>query len=118
MSRTSSIDRLLRPCWPDGLMADYPVQVLCDDKGRNGGSWLGVMVDSQGDVYVSMQDWEEVPSGEPSTMPCVRIRTTNGGGQNVRTRQALLYLAAAIKADNEEQGRNQFGMREQAKEQA
>lgn len=100
-----------KPCWPPELQANEINRVLCDDKGRNGGSWLSVLVDSQGDVWLAMQDWEDMPEGRPSTNPSIRIRTHGGGGQNIRTRQALLWLAAAIKADNEEQGRDNYGCR-------
>ena len=64
-----------------------------------------MLIDDQGDVYVSMQDWEEVPEGHPSPFPSVRIRTLAGGGRNTRTRQALLWLADAIRRDSEQAAR-------------
>jgi hypothetical protein len=79
--------------------------VPCDDKGRTGASWLQVMVAEDGDVHVSMQDWERFPEGRPNPLPSVRIRSSYGGGRNQRTRQALLWLAQAIRLDAEEQGR-------------
>lgn len=78
-------------------------QVTCDDKGRKGGSWLRVVISEDGDVHVSMQDWEDIPEGEPTPFPIVRIRTMIGGGRNLRTRQALLWLADAIRRDLAEQ---------------
>ena len=72
--------------WPEGLEQCVQYQVLCDDKGRNGGSWLSVFVAPDGDVHVSMQDWEEVPEGEPSPIPTIRVRGFSGGGRNDRTR--------------------------------
>lgn len=92
-----------KPAWPEGLKAGEFYTLPCDDKGRNGGSWLKVMVsDVDSDVYVSMQDWEEIPEGLPTPFPCIRNRTLFGGGRHTRTHQALLWLAQAIRLDNEE----------------
>ena len=90
--------------WPEGLEPQTQYQVLCDDKGRLGGSWLAVYIDEQGDVFVSMQDWEEIPEGSPTPFPGIRVRTPAGGGRNRRTAQALRWLADAIRRDNEENG--------------
>jgi hypothetical protein len=92
-------DDVFRPHWPPGLEPLTSYEVPCDDKGRNGRSWLRVMVAGDGDVHVSMQDWEGVPVGEPTAFPSIRIRTLIGGGRNERTRQALLWLAQAIRLD-------------------
>lgn len=89
-----------RPRWPDGLQACEFYEVPCDDKGRNGGTWLRVMVANDGDVHVSMQEWETIPTGMPKPVPSIRIRTLAGGGRHGRTRQALLWLAKAIELDN------------------
>lgn len=91
-----------RPYWPERLATRTFYEVRCDDKGRRGGSFLRVMVAEDGDVHLSMQDWEEIPEGKPSPFPSIRIRTGQGGGQHRRTRQALLWLAEAIRLDNEE----------------
>lgn len=85
--------------WPPDLESSKVYQVLCDDKGRKGGSWLKVIVAEDGDVYVSMQDWENIPDDAPTAFPSIRIRTFAGGGRNYRTRQALLNLAEAIMLD-------------------
>ena len=91
--------------WPEGLEAGRSYKVLCDDKGRNGGTWLRVVIGEQdGDVYVTMQEWEDIPEGKPHSIPSIRVRTLFGGGRNRRTRQALLWLADAIRRDNEENG--------------
>ena len=95
-------ERVFEPEWPESLEAEKHYQVLCDDKGRNGGSWLRVYIDGQGDVFVSMQDWEDIPDGSPTPFPCVRIRTLGGGGRNCRTRQALIWLAEAIRLDSKD----------------
>jgi hypothetical protein len=94
------------PHWPEGVEMNTIYQVPCDDKGRNGGSWLSVRVANDGDVHVAMQDWEDI--GEegsiPDPFPSIRIRTFAGGGRHLRTRQALLWLADAIRRDNEDDG--------------
>lgn len=97
--------KVFKPEWPEGLEQNETYRVLCDDKGRNGGSWLSLVVAVDGDVHVSMQDWEEMPEEAPSPFPSIRVRTHIGGGRNGRTRQALLWLAEAIRQDNEEHQR-------------
>ena len=99
MTKEFHIDR-----WPPSLESDTIYQVSCDDTGRNGGSWLRVYISGvDGDVYVSMQEWEDIPEGAPDPFPSIRIRTFAGGGRNTRTRQALLNLAEAIMLDNKSQ---------------
>jgi hypothetical protein len=91
------------PYFPKGLKPGQFYRVLCDDKGRNGGTWLQVMISpADGDVHVSMQDWENRPDGEPWPFPSLRARTAASGGRNDRTRQALLWLAEAIRLDTED----------------
>ncbi len=96
--------KVFDPAWPHGLEMMKSYKVACDDKGRNGGSWMRVLVAQDGDVHISMQDWEDVPKGEPSPFPSIRIRTLSGGGRNSRTHQALLWLARAIQLDAVENG--------------
>jgi hypothetical protein len=96
---------VFRPQWPDGLEQSEFYRVACDDKGWNGGSWLQVMVAGDGDVHVAMQNWERMPDGHPSPFPSIRVRSEFGGGRNLRTRQALLWLAQAIRLDAEENTR-------------
>jgi|SRR6185437_1040222 len=95
-----------RPTWPEGIEANKNYRMACDDKGRDGGSWMEVFIDDQGDAYLSAQDWEDIlePGSVPMPIPHIRIRTSVGGGRNRRTRQALLWLADAIRRDNEENG--------------
>jgi hypothetical protein len=93
----------LKPHWPEGVEQNTFYEVQCDDKGRRGGSWLKVLIAGDGDVHVSMQDWEEIPDGQPTPFPSIRVRSSAGGGRNYRTRQALLWLADAIRRDQEEQ---------------
>lgn len=87
------------PNWPQGLEQNQTYELRCDDKGRNGGSWLRVFVANDGDVHLMMQDWEEVPNGEPAPFPSIRCRNYFGGGRNERSHQALLWLAQAIRLD-------------------
>ncbi|WP_408953009.1 hypothetical protein [Lysobacter sp. Hz 25] len=94
-----------RPQWPTGLKQGEHYMLLCDDKGRNGGTWVKVYVGGDGDVHLTMQDWEERPEGEPFPIPSLRCRTLNGGGRNSRSHQALLWLAQAIRLDAAEQNR-------------
>jgi hypothetical protein len=93
------------PSFPRGLDARKGYRVACDDTGRLGGSWLQVAISDDGDVWVSMQQWEDPSRGEPSPIPGIRCRTYFGGGQNSRTHQALLWLARAIQLDNADRGR-------------
>jgi hypothetical protein len=94
----------LKPHWPEGLLGETVYRVPCDDKGRSGGSWLQVFVAGDGDVHVSMQDWEDIreEGSAPNPIPSIRVRTYAGGGMNTRTRQALLWLADAIRRDMED----------------
>lgn len=87
--------------WPEGLETNTQYKVLCDDKGRNGTTWLNVMVANDGDLHVGCYEQEE-PDDPASICPSIRVRTRNGGGSNWRTRQALLWLADAIRRDNAE----------------
>lgn len=104
MSKQDPEKIVMKPHWPSGLDSLTHYEFACDDKGRDGGCWLRVMVAGDGDVHVSMQDWEDIrePGSKPSPFPSVRCRTGIGGGRHWRTRQALLWLARAIQLDNEE----------------
>lgn len=96
---------VFKPHWPEGLQQGVAYELRCDDKGHAGGSWLRVAIAPDGDVHLLMQDWETIPEGEPNPIPGLRVRTLFGGGRNLRTRQALLWLAQAIKLDAAERGR-------------
>lgn len=103
--RTLASEDVLRSLWPNGVVAGGCYEVRCDDKGRNGDSWLRIMISpADGDVHVMAQDWEDIPDGDPEPIPRLRIRTRAGGGRNARTRQALLWLAEAIRLDALEHG--------------
>lgn len=99
-------ETVFEPYWPDGLETRKMYRVMCDDKGRNGGSWLRVFIADDGDVHLTMQDWEHIgkQGSLPNPIPSIRIRTLAGGGRNLRTRQGLLWLTEAIRMDNLENG--------------
>lgn len=102
----SDSEIVFAPHWPEHLKAGTHYEFPCDDKGRDGGSFLRVFVANDGDAHVAMQDWEDIktPGSSPSPFPSVRCRTLAGGGRFRRTRQALLWLAEAIRQDREELG--------------
>lgn len=93
---------VFQPHWPHGLEQGVCFELPCDDKGCNGKSFLRVMIAPDGDAHLMMQDWEDYPEGQPSPLPTLRNRTFAGGGRHNRTHQALLWLAQAIRLDNEE----------------
>ena len=105
---------VLRPHWPEGLEQGKLYEFRCDDDGRDGHAFFRVLVADDGDVHLCASKLKEPAftdkvSGEnyPSlydNFPSVRCRTRIGGGRHSRTRQALLWLALAIKLDNEELG--------------
>jgi len=94
---------VFRPHWPKGLEQSKLYEVKCDDNGIERDATLKLMVDNQGDVYVSMHSYRKYSPSEVKKqldpLPAVRIRTACGGGRNRRTRQALLWLAKAIELD-------------------
>lgn len=98
-----------KPHWPAGLQTRTFYEIPCDDDGRELAAVLKVMVAEDGDVHVSMSKFIDNPrqipkdaNGAARMHPCpsIRIRTLAGGGRNSRTRQALLWLAEAIRLDN------------------
>lgn len=92
------------PHFPEGLEVFTAYQIPCDDKGVDGGTWLKVLIGDDGDVYVSMQEWRDmdVKGSKPDPFPSLRCRTLQGGGRHPRVRQALLWLAQAIRLDTAE----------------
>lgn len=92
-------NKRFKPEWPDGLKQGECYELLCDDKGRAGTCWLRLWIAPDGDVHLMMQDWEDAPEGHPNPLPSIRSRTDMGGGRNLRTHQALLWLAQAIRLD-------------------
>lgn len=95
-------EEVFAPHWPEGLDAGDVHRTLCDDKGRNERAFLEVLLAGDGDVHVTMQDGESFSGDRLHPIPTIRKRTSLGGGKDMRTRQALLWLALAIKLDNED----------------
>lgn len=92
--------------WPEGLKAETFYTFLCDDEGSDGGTFFCVFVAGDGDVYLRAQEWHDIKRDgtQPDPFPAIRCRTGQGGGRHMRTRLALLWLADAIRRDNEELG--------------
>lgn len=106
---TPSADEVVfRPHWPQGLAPQRAYDFRCDDKGRDGRTWVRVAIAPDGDAHVAMQEWDDVVE-MASTFPSVRCRTGAGGGRHERTHQALLWLARAIQLDEEEIQRRRGG---------
>lgn len=83
------VDLLCDPHWPAHLHTSELYEARCDDEpeGR-----MRVMFTQDGDAWVHVADGDGQLAG-------VRIRTLSGGGRQIRTRQALLWLAEAIRLD-------------------
>ena len=92
--------------WPEGLKDGEVYRIKCDDDGRLCDSTFTVLVAEDGDVHLGMWSYHdrERTGANLNPFPHVRVRTRIGGGRNWRTRQALPWLADAIRRDNEENG--------------
>lgn len=90
---------MFSPHWPPSLKVREQYRVNCDDNSK---AWFGVLIAEDGDVHVAMHEPSPHTQEYGDPFPSVRIRTTYGGGRNLRTRQALLWLAEAMRLDNEE----------------
>lgn len=80
------------PFWPATLQVETSYSRTHDDHDGNWDGVISVQVDQMGDVWFSAH-------GRRHAM---RFRTYGGGGVSLRTRNALLILAEAIRLDNEE----------------
>lgn len=113
-ARKANAESVFRANWPEGLEQGRLYQFNCDDDGRDGEAFFRVLVADDGDVHLCASKliepgFTDKVTGErlPSLyapVPSVRCRTGVGGGRHARTRQALLWLALAIKLDNAELG--------------
>lgn len=88
-------EKLFAPHWPEGLRPDQPYSVACDDER---GSGLRVIISKDGDAWVQCHEGagKELEDYRDAG---IRVRTHIGGGHNMRTHQALLYLALAMQLD-------------------
>ena len=96
-----------QPKWPEGLESRKVYRFQCDDCcPSTDAKEMSVVVSEDGDVWVSMFEINDKNHKQPyhNPHPTVRCRTGIGGGRHRRTRQALLWLAQAIRLDNEELG--------------
>ncbi len=82
--------------WPEGLkQGEFYTMESDDDPDEK----MRLYIDSQGDAYITCFNLEKSVS--------VRMCTMQGAGsRHLRTRIAMLYLANAIRLDNEELGRH------------
>lgn len=94
------------PHWPEGLETGVFYELPCDDDGHELQARMKVLVANDGDVHVSMSKYVPGRAGEKperlAVLPSIRVRTLAGGGKNLRTLQALRWLAEAIRLDNED----------------
>ena len=84
---------LENPFWINGLESNVLYQTEDDDSPPNE-AWLQIVFSNDGDAWV--HKLADCP------MKSIRKRTYAGGGKDLRTRQALMILAFAIKLDNDE----------------
>lgn len=81
--------------WPPSLKTDTTYARRHDDTDGQNEGYIGVHIDASGDVWF-----------QADTTHSLRFRTWGGGGQSLRTRNALLILADAIRLDNQELPQN------------
>ena len=79
------------PYWLEMLKTETAYRRQHDDHDGEPKGGLMVMFDQMGDAYISTDNH-----------PWLRFRTHGGGGQSLRTRNALMILAEAIRLDNED----------------
>lgn len=106
---------VFRSAWPQGLEVGKFYEIPCDDDGHSLEAKLKVLVAQDGDVHISTTKLRQFKSkGELQLdgLPSVRIRNRAGGGRNLRTRQALLWLAEAIRLDNQDNPANELAASE------
>lgn len=96
-------DDIFEAKWPEGLKAGEAYEFACDDAehGRENRQFSVLVSEVDGDVYLAAHDIN-MQCDFPNPFPSIRCRTLIGGGKHTRTRQALLWLAQAIRLDNEE----------------
>ncbi len=94
MKIEKTVKKLLEtPYWLETLNPDFAYRRDHDDHDGEPKGGLMVMFDEWGDGHVATD-----------CHPWLRFRTYGGGGKSLRTRNALMILAEAIRLDNEEEG--------------
>ncbi len=92
--KAEEIKKILEtPFWIDGIKSRTLYQTEDDDSPPNE-SFLQVIFSDDGDAWVTKIT-------DPS-FKSIRKRTYQGGGKDLRTRNALMILAYAMKLDEEE----------------
>lgn len=107
MSKRNNESEPFYPHWPSGLEPRKAYRFTCDDCCQSTDvKELTVTIDEDGDVWLGMLEINDIHTDMKfsNPNPSVRCRTGIGGGRHRRTRQALLWLAQAIRLDNEELG--------------
>lgn len=93
---SAKIKKLLESSfWPEMLETNKCYSRLHDDHDGTNTGHINVTIDTMGDVYLS------IDPPNPFGYGSLRFRTWGGGGVSLRTRNALLILAEAIRLDNE-----------------
>ena len=88
---------LEQPFWLQTLQTMHCYHRLHDDTdGKNTGA-ICVVIAPDGDIHAGVDT------------PSLRFRTDGGGGASLRTRNALMILAEAIRLDNEDRPRRGSG---------
>lgn len=83
---------LVQPFWIAELKTMVSYSRIHDDNDGDVTQAIELVIDQQGDVYVRTM----AQKGE-----FLRFRTSGGGGDSLRVRNALVVLAYAISLDNE-----------------
>ena len=102
----SNQEKVFEAEWPEGLEAGVNYVISCDDAcpTEENRKFKIMISPGDGDIHISMHDID-LKENRPDPFPSLRLRTYAGGGRHHRTRQALLWLAQAIKLDTDELSR-------------
>ena len=89
---TMEIKKILEsPFWIGGIESNVPYETHDDDSPDSEIALLQVVFSIDGDAWVTKLTESSIKS--------IRKRTHQGGGRDLRTRQALMILAYAMKLD-------------------
>ncbi len=86
------------PFWIPALNGKKSFVRIHDDHEGTCKGKIGITIGKDSDVWVGVEPSHDLGS--------LRFRTSRGGGNSQRVRNALLILALAIKLDNEEHPQN------------
>lgn len=92
---------VFRPRWPEGLKEGETYHLPCDDVRQ---AHLAITI-MGGDAFVHVYEPKDEDHPEGGGYEAsIRIRNWFGGGRSLRSHQALLWLAEAIRRDQEDGG--------------